>query len=44
MVDKYQSLGAYEVNFNAGNLPSGLYFYKLQSGSYSAIKKMMLLK
>ncbi len=44
MVDKYQSQGTYEVSFNAGNLPSGLYFYKLQSGSYSAIKKMMLLK
>ncbi len=44
MVDTYQTPGTYETSFNAGNLPSGLYFYKLQSGSYTAIKKMMLLK
>ena len=44
IVDKYQSEGAYEVTFNAGDIPSGLYFYKLQSGSYSATKKMVVLK
>jgi hypothetical protein len=34
----------YEVNFNAKYLSSGLYFYKLQSGKNSEIKKLVLLK
>ena len=34
----------YEVNFNAANLPSGVYFYKLQLGNKLSIKKMLLLK
>ncbi|MDP2207556.1 MAG: T9SS type A sorting domain-containing protein [Bacteroidota bacterium] len=34
----------YVVNFDASNLPSGLYFYKLQSGNNVEIKKMVLMK
>ncbi len=40
--------GEYEVEFNPvsdiGNLASGIYFYKLQAGSYSSTKKMIYLK
>ena len=36
--------GSYDVEFNATALPSGVYFYKLQSGSFKLIKKMILLK
>lgn len=36
--------GEYTQKFNAQGLPGGVYFAKLQSGSYSAVKKMMLLK
>ena len=36
--------GNYEVNFNANNLSSGIYFYKLTSGSFTQINKMQLLK
>jgi len=36
--------GAYQVQFNASGLPSGLYFYRLRSGAFVSIKKMMLLK
>lgn len=36
--------GEYTKKFNAQGLPGGVYFAKLQSGSYSAVKKMMLLK
>lgn len=36
--------GNYSVEFNGLNLPSGIYFYKLESGGYSDIKKLVLLK
>jgi hypothetical protein len=38
------SAGVHEVNFNASNLSSGVYMYKLESGNNVAVKKMMLLK
>ncbi|HCA42818.1 MAG TPA: hypothetical protein DEP28_06145 [Bacteroidetes bacterium] len=41
--DKFTS-GNYEVTFNASNLPSGVYFYKLESNNYSESKKMILIK
>jgi hypothetical protein len=44
LVNEQKSAGNYEVNFNAENLPSGIYFYKLQVGEFSEIKKMTLLK
>ncbi|MCC6864761.1 MAG: T9SS type A sorting domain-containing protein [Ignavibacteria bacterium] len=36
--------GTYEAEFDASNLPSGVYFYKLTSGNFSESKKMILLK
>ncbi len=36
--------GKYTVNFDAANLPSGMYFYKLTSGTFSSVKKMTLIK
>ena len=44
LVNEEKSAGEYEVNFNASNLSTGIYFYKLQTGNYSMIKKMVLLK
>jgi predicted heme/steroid binding protein len=44
LVNDDKFAGQYEVTFNAGNLPSGIYFYHMQSGQYSQTKKMMLLK
>jgi hypothetical protein len=38
------SAGQHEVNFNATNLSTGVYIYKLESGNNTSIKKMMLLK
>ena len=38
------SAGEHKIIFKAGNLPSGIYFYKLHQGRYSDIKKMLLLK
>lgn len=36
--------GKYTVEFNAANLPSGIYIYKIQSGNFSDVKKMILTK
>lgn len=44
LVDEYKPAGNYSVQFSAGSLPSGTYFYRIQCGSYSAVKKMTVLK
>ncbi|MDL1892587.1 T9SS type A sorting domain-containing protein [Sphingobacteriales bacterium CHB3] len=36
--------GRHEVDFNSSDLTSGVYFYRLESGNYSAVRKMMILK
>jgi len=40
----FKNAGNYSINFNASDLPSGIYFYKLEAGQFSQIKKMILLK
>jgi hypothetical protein len=40
----FKNAGNYSVNFTASNLPSGIYFYKLEAGQFSQVKKMMVLK
>ena len=44
LVNEQKPAGNYTVEFNASNLSSGIYYYKLQAGNYSEIKKMILLK
>jgi hypothetical protein len=44
LVNEYQSKSSYSVEFDASNLPSGIYFYKLQSNEFSQVKKMILAK
>jgi len=44
LVNEQKSAGNYEVKFNASNLSSGIYFYKLQSGSFVQTKKFILIK
>jgi hypothetical protein len=41
---KNQKPGTYEVDFNAREIASGMYFYRIEAGSYRATKKMILLK
>ncbi len=44
LVNEQLKPGTYEVNWNAANVPSGVYFYKLQSGDFIETKKMSLVK
>jgi hypothetical protein len=44
LVNENQQPGNYEVSFNASDLPSGIYFYQLKTGSFIRTKKMMLLQ
>ncbi|MCF8267746.1 MAG: T9SS type A sorting domain-containing protein [Ignavibacteriales bacterium] len=44
LVNKYQQPGNYEVNFDAKDLPSGVYIYRIKSGGFSHTQKMVLLK
>ncbi len=44
LVNKEQAAGNYEIEFDASNLSSGIYFYKLTSGSFVETKKMLLMK
>ena len=44
LVNESQKAGKYQVNFNASNLSSGIYYYTLQSGSFKESKKMIFLK
>ena len=44
LVNENLSAGSYSYNFDASNLTSGVYFYKLQAGKYSETKKMILSK
>jgi hypothetical protein len=54
LVNEEKSAGNYSVQFsanggyasgrNGGNLSSGIYFYRMQSGNYSQTKKLVLLK
>ena len=44
LVNKEQPAGDYNVDFNASNLSSGIYFYKLTVDNFSSIRKMIILK
>jgi len=39
-----KSAGTHTINFNASNLPSGVYLYRIQAGEYIDVKKMVLMK
>jgi hypothetical protein len=44
LVNEFKNAGNYSVEFNADNLSSGVYTYRLESGSYVETKKMLLVK
>ncbi len=44
LIDGFQNSGKYTASFNALNLSSGVYFYRIKAGNFSLTKKMLLLK
>ncbi|MBL1211976.1 MAG: T9SS type A sorting domain-containing protein [Ignavibacteriae bacterium] len=44
LVNQMKSQGSHKVTFDASNLPSGIYFYKMESNNFVQTKKLMLLK
>jgi hypothetical protein len=44
LVDQEKDAGVYNVEFNANNLASGVYFYKLNTGKFTAVKKLQVVK
>jgi photosystem II stability/assembly factor-like uncharacterized protein len=44
LVNEEKPAGNYKIKFNGSNLPSGVYFYRIQAGSFTDTKKFVLLK
>lgn len=44
LVDEVKNAGNYKISFNGTNYSSGMYFYKMQAGDFSEVKKMILVK
>lgn len=44
LLDRFMNAGTFQLEFNAAELPSGVYHYSFTAGNYSAVKRMMLIK
>ncbi len=42
--NEFKEAGTYKINFYANNLASGVYFYKIDAGDFTSVKKMLLVK
>ena len=44
LVNESLSPGTYKVEFNGSNLTSGIYFYRIETGSFIETKRMLMIK
>ncbi|MBK8981907.1 MAG: T9SS type A sorting domain-containing protein [Ignavibacteria bacterium] len=44
LVNEFRNAGTYDTEFNGSDLSSGVYYYKMETGNFSEIKKMILIK
>jgi hypothetical protein len=44
LINNYYQAGKYEIDFNAEELPSGIYFYRIETPEFTSIRKMILVK
>lgn len=44
LISKYLQQGNYAIKFNAADIPSGIYFYRIQTEQFTEVKKMILAK
>jgi hypothetical protein len=44
LVNEFKNPGNYEIKYDAGKMASGIYFYKIQAGSFTKTNKLILLK
>jgi hypothetical protein len=44
LVNEFKTAGSYSLEFNASELSSGVYFYRIEAGDFKDVKKMTLVK
>jgi hypothetical protein len=44
LVDEQKPAGAYQITFDCSRFASGVYFYRIEAGSFTTAKKLLLLK
>jgi len=44
LVEEYKNPGNYDVIFNAGQFPSGIYYYRMITGDFVSVKKLAIVK
>jgi hypothetical protein len=44
LINEIKEVGTYEVKFDARNLASGIYLYRMVAGDFTAVKKLNVLK
>ncbi len=44
LVNSKEQAGLHQINFDAGNLASGVYYYRITAGNFTSVKKLILMK